>query len=471
MGSRDLARTFVFSCLSRLRNTVFFFLLGALLSPTSSTQAQEPLLTRIIVLKNQVDLERSLQDGSYRGEAGILRMKPEVAESFGMRVFSNQDYRDAMAGFARAEAFLDRAKAAMISKETEPQPGRHAKTIADNYLRHRHALGEATQALVRYRERLALEPDDRRREDVCAQVLERLLGESLKKAETRLRDSLGHFYNACRGNPGGEPALTPENVEFVNQVFNHYKREAAEEKSAAFHLDRIEDYRPQTPWVWKPAFPHGFPYTSFIEDTVQRLRSRDCEVDPLLFLALLRRESNFDASAVSHAGAVGLTQIMPGTALDLGVRTVFYPDYMVEVGALLDQERKARAQAMEALSGIRESNKIEFAAKARSLMQRTISLSRQREKLLRRYRKDLLEGRADDRLNPSVAIDFGYGHFCALMKEHAGDISLALAAYNAGTGRVKEYNGIPPFGETVRFRNRVLEYYREYLRALTALDH
>lgn len=469
MGSRDLARTFAFSLLSRLGGTVFFFLLGALVSPTSSAQAQEPLLIRIIALKNQVDLERSLQDGSYRGEAGILRMKPEVAESFGLQVFSNQDYRDAMAGFARAEAFLDRAKAAMISREAEPQPRHHARTIADNYLLHRHALGEATQALVRYRERLALEPDDRLREDVCGQVLERLLQESLKKSETRLRDGLGLFYNACRGNPGGTPALTPENVEFVNQVFNHYKREGAGEKSEAFHLDRIEDYRPQTPWVWKPAFPCGFPYTSFIEDAVQRLRSRDCEVDPLLFLALVRRESNFDASAVSHAGAVGLTQIMPGTALDLGVRTVFYPDYMAEVGALMDQERKARTQAMEALSGIRESNKIEFAAKARSLMQRAMDLSRQREKLLRRYRKDLLESRADDRLNPSVAIDFGYGYFCALMKEHAGDISLALAAYNAGAGRVKEYNGIPPFGETVRFRNRVLEYYRDYLRALTSL--
>ena len=50
------------------------------------------------------------------------------------------------------------------------------------------------------------------------------------------------------------------------------------------------------------------------------------------------------------------------------------------------------------------------------------------------------------------------------MKEHEGDISLALASYNAGPHRVREYHGIPPFAETVLFRNRVLEYYREYLR-------
>jgi soluble lytic murein transglycosylase-like protein len=50
------------------------------------------------------------------------------------------------------------------------------------------------------------------------------------------------------------------------------------------------------------------------------------------------------------------------------------------------------------------------------------------------------------------------------MKEHEGDISLALASYNAGPHRVREYQGIPPFAETVLFRNKVLEYYREYLR-------
>jgi soluble lytic murein transglycosylase-like protein len=123
---------------------------------------------------------------------------------------------------------------------------------------------------------------------------------------------------------------------------------------------------------------------------------------------------------------------------------------------------------MAALSEIRESNKIAFAAKARALMQRALELSRQKEKLHIRYRRELLESRADDRLNPSVAIEFGYRYFCALMKAHGGDISLALAAYNSGAGKVKEYKGIPSFGETVRFRNRVLDYYREYLKRLSA---
>lgn len=41
------------------------------------------------------------------------------------------------------------------------------------------------------------------------------------------------------------------------------------------------------------------------------------DIDPMLAFALVRVESGFIASAVSEAGAVGLTQIMPSTALSL----------------------------------------------------------------------------------------------------------------------------------------------------------
>lgn len=53
--------------------------------------------------------------------------------------------------------------------------------------------------------------------------------------------------------------------------------------------------------------------------------AREFQVDPLLVAAVMRVESCLDRNAVSRAGAKGLMQLMPGTAVELGVRDIFDP--------------------------------------------------------------------------------------------------------------------------------------------------
>lgn len=59
---------------------------------------------------------------------------------------------------------------------------------------------------------------------------------------------------------------------------------------------------------------HGRHLASAIEDAAVR-----SGIEPSLLAALVRHESNFRQGVVSHAGAIGLAQLMPGTAAGLGV--------------------------------------------------------------------------------------------------------------------------------------------------------
>jgi len=51
--------------------------------------------------------------------------------------------------------------------------------------------------------------------------------------------------------------------------------------------------------------------------------SRSIGVDARLVMAVVAAESNFNASATSHAGAMGLGQLMPATARGMGVSNAY----------------------------------------------------------------------------------------------------------------------------------------------------
>jgi len=130
---------------------------------------------------------------------------------------------------------------------------------------------------------------------------------------------------------------------------------------------------------WAAALPAaGQGYAAAIEAAAARHG-----IDARLLAALVWTESGFRPGAVSHAGAIGLAQLMPGTAAGLGVNPY-------------DQHQN-------------------------------------------------LDGGA---------------RFLAAQLDAFGRVDLALAAYNAGPGRVRAVGGIPAIVETQLYVVRVLGRYR-----------
>jgi soluble lytic murein transglycosylase-like protein len=104
---------------------------------------------------------------------------------------------------------------------------------------------------------------------------------------------------------GGEVALPPEQVRGV--VPDEFMEEVLEEIAAA---------------------PAGSDLTALATAAARRHK-----LDPDLVLALVQVESAFRPNAVSPKGAQGLTQLMPATARELGVKDAFDPAQNLDGGA------------------------------------------------------------------------------------------------------------------------------------------
>lgn len=105
-----------------------------------------------------------------------------------------------------------------------------------------------------------------------------------------------------------------------------------------------------------------------------------------LIKAIAKTESEFRPDVTSKAGAMGIMQLMPGTAREMGVTDAYDPYQNIMGGTKLISQ---------------------------------------------------------------------------LLDKYDGDVTLALAAYNAGSGNVKKYGGVPPFKETQNYVVKVKNYMNE----------
>jgi soluble lytic murein transglycosylase-like protein len=64
-----------------------------------------------------------------------------------------------------------------------------------------------------------------------------------------------------------------------------------------------------------------------------------------------------------------------------------------------------------------------------------------------------------DSFDPAQNVDGGVRYLRQLLEQYHFDVAKALAAYNAGPGRVQQYHGVPPYRETHAYVARIIKDY------------
>lgn len=74
----------------------------------------------------------------------------------------------------------------------------------------------------------------------------------------------------------------------------------------------------------------------------------------------------------------------------------------------------------------------------------------------------------EDIYDPEENIDGGVRYFRSLLDRFDGDVQLALAAYNAGSRHVRNYDGVPPFRATQLYVKKVLKFHKLFKAEMVA---
>jgi len=68
---------------------------------------------------------------------------------------------------------------------------------------------------------------------------------------------------------------------------------------------------------------------------------------------------------------------------------------------------------------------------------------------------------AESIFQPEVNLEVGVRYLAKLRQRYEGDLSLMLAAYNAGEATVERFGGVPPYRETQEYIRRIYRIYGE----------